>query len=377
MIFCTAAFTQTITAAATLGAGWWVQLRNDSTDGLTVLTLDPNGAETVDGLTTLTMYSGDTRLLVCDGSAFHTTLIAGGYAKFTSNGTFIMPSQCVAIHYDLFGAGGNGGAGVGAGAGTTRPGGSGGGGGARNNGVFPAAMVAPGSSNTVIVGTGSTSVFSLHAYKGGNGIAGVGGTNISGGGGGSTGEFGLQGDVTASDGGNHPAVTGTPNRSPGFSQAGQGFAGGDAVLGSVGAGAEWGGGAGGGVLGSGGSTNAQLNGGTSTYGGGGGAGGGGVSTGNVSQAAGDGGTSEFYTDSGGNGGGTGGNNAGGTGGNGANAIDSNGGKGGGGGGGNAGGVGGNGGNGGIPGGGGGGGGGGSTGGSGGTGGRGEVRLLYR
>src|SRR5262249_54503872 len=68
LIVATAAYTQTLTAAATLGSGWWCYIQNGTTDGTTVLTIDPNASETVDGLTTLTMYSGDVRLLVCDGS---------------------------------------------------------------------------------------------------------------------------------------------------------------------------------------------------------------------------------------------------------------------------------------------------------------------
>lgn len=82
----TAAITQTFTAAATLGAGWWIDLRNNTTDGSTVVTLDPNSTETIDGATTLHMWSGEVRRVICTGSAFVTIMLAQGlglYAQYT------------------------------------------------------------------------------------------------------------------------------------------------------------------------------------------------------------------------------------------------------------------------------------------------------
>lgn len=66
---CTSTFTQTLTAAATLGAKWFVDLRNDGTG---IITLDPNGAETIDGLATIKMYPGESFRLICDGANFKT-----------------------------------------------------------------------------------------------------------------------------------------------------------------------------------------------------------------------------------------------------------------------------------------------------------------
>lgn len=62
-------FTQTFTAAATLGAGWWVDVRNDSTGGII---LDPNSSETIDGQTVIYMFPGESFRIICDGSNFKT-----------------------------------------------------------------------------------------------------------------------------------------------------------------------------------------------------------------------------------------------------------------------------------------------------------------
>lgn len=83
----TAAITQTFTAAATLGAGWSVTLRNAGT-GTTVVALDPNASETIDGATTMHLFPGEVRLVICNGTLFNTIMLnAGGglYAEVTTN----------------------------------------------------------------------------------------------------------------------------------------------------------------------------------------------------------------------------------------------------------------------------------------------------
>jgi hypothetical protein len=60
-------FTQTLTAAATLGDGWWVDYVNVGTGSIT---LDPNGAETINGQTTLALRSGESATLYCNGASF-------------------------------------------------------------------------------------------------------------------------------------------------------------------------------------------------------------------------------------------------------------------------------------------------------------------
>lgn len=62
-------FTQTLTAAATLGDGWFCFYRND---GAGVITVDPNASETINGATTLVLYPGQACRIACNGSAFAT-----------------------------------------------------------------------------------------------------------------------------------------------------------------------------------------------------------------------------------------------------------------------------------------------------------------
>lgn len=78
VFICTSTFTQTVTAAATLGSGWYCYLRND---GSGVITIDPNSSETVNGATTITLPPGLSCILVCDGSNFKTI----GLAQFSKN----------------------------------------------------------------------------------------------------------------------------------------------------------------------------------------------------------------------------------------------------------------------------------------------------
>lgn len=71
IIDCTGTWTLSLTAAATLGDGYYVWVRNA---GSGAITIDPAGAETIDGAATVTLPAGHYCLLQCDGAAWKTTI---------------------------------------------------------------------------------------------------------------------------------------------------------------------------------------------------------------------------------------------------------------------------------------------------------------
>jgi hypothetical protein len=81
-------FTLTLTAAATLGSGFNFIARNS---GAGVVTIDPNAAETVDGVATLLLFPGQAIKLVCDGSNWKSvaanTYITVAPMQATTSGT--------------------------------------------------------------------------------------------------------------------------------------------------------------------------------------------------------------------------------------------------------------------------------------------------
>ncbi|PDT23907.1 hypothetical protein [Rhizobium hidalgonense] len=84
----TANATVTLTAAASLGANWQYVI---VADGGTV-TIDPNGAETIDGAATLIVPNGYSAYLICSGSAFFTDKVLTrllAKAESTAVGSFI------------------------------------------------------------------------------------------------------------------------------------------------------------------------------------------------------------------------------------------------------------------------------------------------
>lgn len=69
VLVATSTYTQTLTAAATLGDGWAIDVIVDS--GVT-LTIDPNSTETIDGATTQAIVGPAQGRVVCNGTLFRT-----------------------------------------------------------------------------------------------------------------------------------------------------------------------------------------------------------------------------------------------------------------------------------------------------------------
>lgn len=279
-------FTQTFDAAATLASGWFVYIRNSGTGDIT---LDPNGSETIDGLTSYIMYPGEVRLVQCDGTALRTVVLNTFYRTFTASGTFTKPPGYAAFSGLVWGAGGSGGKG------TNGPGTGGGGGACAPFQLLESAL---GATETITIGAGgasqttadspgsaggTTTLGSLvSAYGGGAGYGINSASSAAGGGGGGVFSAGDNGSGGNTQGG-EPSVD-VNRANPGFGGGGMdgttitgtravygggsGGGGSGTTSGGVGGGSLFGGGGGGGV----GTTAGAGAGGTSRHGGSGGAG---------------------------------------------------------------------------------------------------------
>jgi len=201
----TSTFTLSFTAIGTLGAGWWAYLINEGTGDVT---LDPNAAETIDGLATYIMYPGEARLVWCNGSALLSIVVRPFARTWASSGTFTKPPGYLRFGRRVVGGGGGGGR-----SGSASYGTGGGGGGAGDESIDDASTY--GTSETVTVGaagaaqtgvgaggTGGNSAVGTLAYAyGGGGGGGNGAATHYGGSGG-----GLRGAGTS--GSASPTVTG-------------------------------------------------------------------------------------------------------------------------------------------------------------------------
>ena len=192
----TGTFTQTFESAATLGDGWAIYLINLGTGDIT---LDPSGAETIDGLTTLVMYPGEQRIVRSDGTNLF-SIVTKPFAKiFTASTTFYKPSGYSFLRVAAQGAGGGGGSGS-AYSSTNAGGGAGGGGGAYiecikaiqdfaashavtigAGGVGGAATSGENTNGVVGTNGGASSMSDIVTAEGGrSGGAGVSGSSVGG-----------------------------------------------------------------------------------------------------------------------------------------------------------------------------------------------------
>ena len=154
-------FTQTFTAAATLGSGWFCYIQNLGTGDIT---LDPNGSETIDGLTSYIMYPNEVRLVQCNGTSFNTIVLNPFTRSFSATGTFTKPPCYSQIYAECWGAGGGGGSGGYSSVTYPTNGAGGGGGGYMFRHILASSLS---SSETVTIGAGGT---------GGAGVASSGGS---------------------------------------------------------------------------------------------------------------------------------------------------------------------------------------------------------
>jgi hypothetical protein len=131
----TGTFTQTYESGATLGAGWMVYYRNAGTG---IITHDPSGAETIDGVASFPMFPGEVRIIQWDGSVFRSFILQPFYmSRTTALSATTVPPGYRTIGYDLTGLGAGGGSGRRGASGSPRGGGAPGGAPARVRGEVP------------------------------------------------------------------------------------------------------------------------------------------------------------------------------------------------------------------------------------------------
>ena len=136
-------FTQTFASVSALDTGWYVWLKNDGTGDIT---LDPNGSETISGLTSFIMYPGEMRLVVLNEAetGFDSFVLNVFERTFNTSGTFTKPPGYVAFDAIVWSAGGSGSRN-----GSAAQGGAGGG---AFRAIIPTASL--GTTETITIGAG-------------------------------------------------------------------------------------------------------------------------------------------------------------------------------------------------------------------------------
>lgn len=99
VLLCSGTFSVTLDAAATLGNGFTFAVRNTGTG---TITIDPNGAETVDGASTRTLKPNQSAILVCDGANWITVGLSGnGATGGGADAIFYENDQTVMTDYTI------------------------------------------------------------------------------------------------------------------------------------------------------------------------------------------------------------------------------------------------------------------------------------
>lgn len=87
-------WTLSLDAAATLGAGWYIDFKNEGTGNITI---DPNGAETINGVASIIAGPGTNVRIYTNGTSFRTT----GSLRFTSAAQTITAAGSLTIAHGL------------------------------------------------------------------------------------------------------------------------------------------------------------------------------------------------------------------------------------------------------------------------------------